>query len=161
MPEVWRTVAECDRYEVSNLGNVRHKKRGKTLRPSLRHGYPYIQLGDPSRKRNIHQLVCAAFHGPRPDGCYACHRNDVKTDNRAENLYWGTPQQNADDAVGNGRIVRGEAVNNAKLTWSEVEEMRELYAEGNISYRELAERYGVTKRTALLAVTGATWWSSD
>lgn len=51
-----------------------------------------------------HRLLCWLFHGPPPAGKpLACHRNDVKLDNRAENLYWGDWSENLDDSVRNGR----------------------------------------------------------
>ena len=156
MPELWRTVAECDRYEVSNLGRVRHKQRRQPLKPHMRCGYPYIQLGSRHQKRNIHQLVCAAWHGPRPEGMLACHRNDIKTDNRPENLYWGSRLDNAADAVLNDRQLCGEAVAISKLTAADVVEMRRLRAEGMV-YQKLAERFSVTKRAAILVCKRQTW----
>jgi hypothetical protein len=34
------------------------------------------------------------------------HRNDVRTDNRLENLYYGTPSENMLDSLRNGRRTR-------------------------------------------------------
>lgn len=157
MPELWRTVAENDRYEVSSHGNVRHKKRMKNLKPSItKAGYERIQLGSRHVRRTIHSLVCIAWHGPRPEGMFACHRNDDKRDNRPENLYWGTHQQNMNDGKANQRFVKGTLHANAKLTSADVVEMRQLRTEG-MFYQKLAERFGVTKRAAILACKRQTW----
>ena len=157
MPELWRTVAECDRYEVSSYGQVRHRRHKRILKPSLRGaGYQYIQLGAPHKKRDVHQLVCIAFHGPRPEGMLALHRNDVKTDNTPDNLYWGTPKQNAADASENGRTLRGEGVSRSKLNAKIVAEMRRLRA-GGATYRAIGKTFGVAHRTVRLAVIGETW----
>lgn len=51
----------------------------------------------------VHVLVAEAFVGPRPPGLWALHKNDLPSDNRPENLYWGTQVQNAQDALRNGR----------------------------------------------------------
>ena len=157
MPELWRTVAENDRYEVSSLGRVRHKLKGNILKPQIRCGYPCIQLGSPRRKRNIHQLVCAAWHGPRPEGMMALHRNDIKTDNRPENLYWGDIVDNARDAVDNGRIHRGSLIGQSKLTADDVREIRRLRHVVGKTYRSIAQRYSVTPRTIRLIANRETW----
>ena len=41
--------------------------------------------------------------GPAPDGMVACHRDDDKNNNALDNLYWGTPTENMQDALRNGR----------------------------------------------------------
>ncbi len=50
-----------------------------------------------------HTLTCvaAAFRGPRPEGSVCRHRNDIGLDNRAGNVFWGTPEENRQDAVFN------------------------------------------------------------
>jgi HNH endonuclease len=50
-----------------------------------------------------HVWVLEAFVGARPKGAIARHLNDDPTDNRLENLMWGTRTENAQDAVINGR----------------------------------------------------------
>lgn len=52
----------------------------------------------------IHRLVCEAFHGPPPmPDSWALHWDDDPTNNRADNLRWGTLPENAKDSVRNGR----------------------------------------------------------
>lgn len=46
---------------------------------------------------------------------------------------------------------------NAVLTEGEVREARRLYNGGGHTYRDLAERFGVSKSTMYMAVTGKTW----
>lgn len=46
----------------------------------------------------VHQAICTAFHGPPPfDGALVRHLDGDATNNRPENLAWGTHQDNADD----------------------------------------------------------------
>lgn len=43
----------------------------------------------------VHRLVCEAFHGPAPSSKHiVLHLNEEPTDNRAENLRWGTRKEN-------------------------------------------------------------------
>lgn len=58
---------------------------------------PGVQLS-----RHVHTLVLEAFVGPRPPGMFACHENDIPSDNRVENLRWDTPRANRLDSVRNG-----------------------------------------------------------
>jgi len=43
----------------------------------------------------IHQLVCEAFHGPRPfPTAVVIHLDEDSTNNKAINLKWGTQKEN-------------------------------------------------------------------
>jgi len=63
-------------------------------------GYRYAQIGN--RKVGLHTLVCAAFRGPRPAKAVVRHLNGDPTDDRAENLDWGTQSENIRDSVLHG-----------------------------------------------------------
>lgn len=58
-------------------------------------------------------------------------------------------------------ILRGERVAGAKLTWKKVGIIRFLigttFADIYWSQRKLARRFGVTRRTIIMAATGKTW----
>lgn len=73
----------------------------RALKASPRpNGYCWIYLG--SRKGNkplrVDEVVCEAFHGPRPPGMECLHRDGDRTNCRSENLYWGVAQNNLRDA---------------------------------------------------------------
>lgn len=43
----------------------------------------------------VHRLVCEAFHGAAPeDGMVVIHLDEDATNNRPENLKWGTQKEN-------------------------------------------------------------------
>jgi hypothetical protein len=42
----------------------------------------------------VHQLVCEAWHGPRPDGMEVLHQDEDGLNNRPSNLRWGTRKEN-------------------------------------------------------------------
>src|SRR5690348_721533 len=105
MTEEWREAPRSDGfYEVSSLGNARswlgfgpgrrRRAEPRLLRPvRFSNGYHAIRIGKGSRF--IHRMVCEAFHGPPSSpSMQVRHLNDVKSDNRAVNLAWGTAKEN-------------------------------------------------------------------
>ena len=99
--EQWRDVVGHEGYRVSANGRVLGKS-GKILSPvDNGHGYMSVPISGAPR-RYVHQLVLEAFVGPRPDGYQARHLNGNRGDNRASNLAWGTPSENARDKLAHG-----------------------------------------------------------
>lgn len=118
--ERWRPVVGYEEhYEVSNQGQVRSVDRrvvtsddrriipvqGRILRPEIRHGYHVVNLskGGVRAKFYVHRLVLVAFRGEPEPGAECCHYNDVRDDNRLENLRWDTHAANVGDSVIRGR----------------------------------------------------------
>lgn len=46
------------------------------------------------RTYKAHRLVCEAFNGQPPEGAVCMHLNEDASDNRPENLAWGTQKEN-------------------------------------------------------------------
>jgi len=81
--------------EINNIFIKPHKKSGSVRKD----GSCYYQVGLSSddgvnKNYSVHSLICAAFHGDRPDGYECDHINGQRHDNRACNLEWVTPQEN-------------------------------------------------------------------
>lgn len=111
--EIWKDVIGYEGlYQVSNLGNVKSLNRlmqkGKNIFTSkekiLKHniksnGYSAVVLclNKIEKTMPIHQLVAMAFLNHNPCGFKLVidHINDVKTDNRIENLQIVTQRENA------------------------------------------------------------------
>lgn len=104
----------------------------------------------------IHSLVLLCFVGACPDGFECRHLDGNKFNNCLSNLAWGTCQENADDRIRHGTVLRGAERPNAKLTDQLVDEIRLSYADGE-SIASLARRHGVTGGTISFAVSGKTW----
>lgn len=124
---VWRPVVGMEgRYEVSSRGDVRSVRTRKIRALTVSDkGYytlklPRLTPGRTWKTYKVHILVLEAFTGPRPDGLIARHLNDVKLDNRAENLVWGTYSENHYDAVRNG--IR-KPLAPAVIRWDSLEPM--------------------------------------
>lgn len=114
--EIWKSIPEYKGlYDVSNLGRVRRAcdscfyKKGDVLQThkSVK-GYLRVYLMKNSKEHlcTVHQLVLFAFTGPRPEGLLAAHLNDIKADNRLENLAWMTNSENIKLAYEHGRMTR-------------------------------------------------------
>lgn len=99
--ERWRDVEGYDGiYQVSDLGRVRSKYSGewRLLRAQkLSNGYLIVKLSKYDKKKNflVHRLVASVFI-PNIDESKTQinHINEIKTDNRANNLEWCTAQYN-------------------------------------------------------------------
>jgi hypothetical protein len=51
--------------------------------------------GNRQQPRKVHQLVCEAFHGPKPfSTAVVIHLDEDGHNNRPENLKWGTQKEN-------------------------------------------------------------------
>lgn len=144
--EQWRPVVGYEGlYEVSSKGRVKavarrlwvspggqmtgrwRQKREVIARGMIdRHGYHSVCLrrDGKSRWRRVHMLVLDAFVGPCPPGMQTRHLNGARSDNRVENLAWGTVQENADDRQRHGTVPKGELHHRAKLTVDQVRSIR-------------------------------------
>lgn len=108
----WRPVVGYEGlYEVSNDGRIRSLRPGKrNLRELQMHpnqsGHLRVSLSKHTAVRwlFVHRVVAAAFLGPS-ELPLVRHLNDIKTDNRVENLAYGTPRDNGLDAMRNGLNV--------------------------------------------------------
>ena len=103
-----------DLYEVSNKGDVRSLRSGRLLQPKqTKVGYYRVTLANHGAVRtvSIHRLVALAFVD-NPNGKPTVnHINEIKTDNRVENLEWAT---NYEQNVHGTRIERAVAHTNYK-----------------------------------------------
>jgi len=149
------------RYEVSDLGRVRsHVSNQGTprRRPFIlrfghnKQGYAHVRLasGTSLSTRRVNRLVAIAFLGAPPTGKdWALHRNDNNTDNRAENLYWGDINDNARDALVNGR-------RKAKLNVRAAADIRRRLNEG-ASASAIARQYDVAPGVVIAIAHNKAW----
>jgi hypothetical protein len=102
--EIWKDVPNYEGiYQVSSLGRVKSLGNDKSRKEKiLKQGYGKYYLVNlnkhkVSKTRTVHQLVCEAFLGHKPNGMKLVvdHINDDKLDNRLENLQIITQRENA------------------------------------------------------------------
>jgi hypothetical protein len=108
----------------------------------------------------IHTLICTAFHGAKPfPGAQVRHLDGNSFNNRADNLCWGTAAENHADQKRHGTRWdnRGEKHPLAKLTREQAQEIRQRYAAGGITHRELGAEYGISRERAGEIARGEGW----
>lgn len=128
-------------------------------------GYLQTQLCPGKVSRRIHTLVLLAFVGPCPEGMECCHGDGDKTNNRLNNLRWGTHSENMQDAMRHGLLnprpprsgLKGEANRRAKLTSAKIRRIRSEYAKGKSSQRRLAVEYNVSQFAIWGIISGKRW----
>lgn len=130
LKEIYRNgkVLKFEGYEVSNFGRVRtyKQKYGQVSRSNIaaglnrplqknptiikgrpdQKGYMLLCLSDINKKRyniRVHTAVMQAFNGFPKDKEVICHYNDIKTDNRLENLRYDSQKSNLADRKRNSK----------------------------------------------------------
>ena len=135
--------------------------RWRRLQATLLNGYFQVTILQPStgkyRPFPVHIMVLEAWRGPRPEGLISRHRNDVRTDNRTDNLVWGTASENMLDRGLNGDpTFRGDDHPQAILTTEQVLGMREMVRNGSTT-ESAAVAYGAPLDAARGAIRGRSW----
>lgn len=118
--EIWRPVVGFEGgYMISDAGHVRsvtrivvnsegisktiHGKNRKIVMSNRNRACLVLRRDGKSHMRQVHHMVLEAFVGGKPDGLWGLHRDDDPTNNRLDNLYWGTPSENTADCIRNGK----------------------------------------------------------
>jgi len=123
--EEWRPVPTFPHIEASSLGRIRYvgpeRRKMKTGHVFPQHndkggyltvGVPLLDSSPLRRKTmRVHRLVALAFHGLPPEWAELVeHRDDCKTNNTADNLFWSTNRANLNRPgfIAKQRARRGE-----------------------------------------------------
>lgn len=137
---------------MSDLGRVRSIR---ILKPSTRKKGGYVALsirqnGCSSSTKVVHRLVAEAFI-PNPEGKPdVAHRNGIRTQNDVENLRWSTELENSFDRVAHG-------THGFKLTLDQASEIKRLHFNGELSRKQIAEKFGVSLTMVTLIINGKRW----
>lgn len=140
--EFWKPIPDFPRWEASNLGHIRNRKKGNILKPCLdRDGYERVSLGN-TDNLPVHRLVSETFLERNKDRNQVNHINVVKTDNSIYNLEWCTASENIRHAIEHGLQhpidhLEGCAERNRKKV--EIVETKEVFD----SVKDLASYFGI------------------
>jgi hypothetical protein len=94
-----------------------------------------------------------------PNGLGVCHDCDNPLCVNPNHLFLGTPKENHhDSAIKRRRADTNAALNGrARLTWSDVEKIRDLYETGKYTQKQLGNCFGVPQTQISRIVRGASW----
>lgn len=156
--ERWLPLANYAGYEISDQGRVRRGERIRKLTPD-ENGYLRVSFWVDGRAKKVavHLLVAETFLGPRPAGMVTRHLSGDKTDCRLSKLSYGTPEENEADKDTHGTKVNGTKHHSHKLTEAAVIAMRQRYATGGITLRELALEFSINHASARKIVERISW----
>lgn len=167
-------VPNWPRYSISDEGDVISKdmcvgakggklatRKGRVLSLAKKsNGYLCVTLTNGKKREQIlvHRLVALAFHGapPYPDA-HVLHGDGDKTNNRADNLRWGTPADNHADTEKHGHRLKGDTHPLAKLTSAGVLNIRA----SALGASELAREYKVSREHIWAVRRGRIWRHLD
>ncbi|ALA07695.1 putative HNH homing endonuclease [Bacillus phage BC01] len=164
MVEVWKSleglVKNGENYSVSNLGRVRNDKRDQ-VKKLTQHKLGYMATGLGAKNTHfVHKLVALAFlHNDDPENKRIVnHKDGDKSNNRLDNLEWGTHADNIRHAVKQGLQVhvRGAEHHNTKFTEEDIVKIKKMLVQG-VKGAEIARMYNVAPVTISFIKTGRSW----
>ena len=109
----------------------------------------YGKLVFKGKSYQAHRFSWIVTYGDIPEGQCVCHKCDNPRCINPDHLFLGTHSENIQDAVDKKRMVpcfqyRPKRTN-TKLDVSQIAEIRKLYAEKQLSHRQLAKMFGVCR----------------
>ena len=111
--EIFKIIDDFPMYEVSNYGNIRNKKSNRLLKLNSKNGYVIVKLYNKSVKnfpQKVHRLVANAFISNPNKLPVVNHINEIKFDNRIENLQWVSYKENSIHSI-KPRITKKRIIN--------------------------------------------------
>lgn len=162
----WRLIPGHEFYEVSEHGDIRRAVKGKCTYPGRlrklsedKNGYLIFNYQKNGRRINLksHRCVAIAFIGFPPSKKHEVAHNDgSKTNNHFSNLRWATPKENQLDRTMHGTDSKGSDRWCAKLSESDVLNIRERLNCGEMG-KDLSVEYGVSKSLISLIRNNKKW----
>lgn len=101
--EIWNKIKDLENYSVSNIGHVRNDLTGDIIEQRQLNGYLYVTLDN--KFLRVHRLVAQTFIQNPDEYPIVNHKNEIKTDNRVENLEWCTQKYNCNYGTSIERMV--------------------------------------------------------
>lgn len=122
LPADAKKIEGAVEHWVDRKGNIyaRSTTRTGVFKKALTKNYGYAYCGimyegeDKPRSKRVHRLVAEAFI-PNPYNLpIVGHRNNIKDDNRVENLYWTTVAENTQKAYDEGLVKNAKGFSDSQ-----------------------------------------------
>lgn len=164
--EIWKAVPGYEAYEVSNLGNIRRwnlaRTKSREIIPTTYSNAPYKMFsvskkGKPT-KVYLHRVLATLFvpnNNPK-EYTDVCFKDGLCTNTEVSNLYWSNQKERMGRRKAEGKYD-DNGCGNAKLDRLAVATIRWMRHHKAMTYKELAEYYGVHPWTIYACVNGITW----
>lgn len=154
-----KTHSNASRFEAF-LSNTVLANSGCLLWKSAMHRTDYFYgrfwMGRDLETVGGHCASWIFFYGSIPQGQWVLHKCDTPGCVNPLHLFLGNAMDNTTDMWSKGRHVRGEAVENAKLTDAIVIECRTRRKQGE-TFISLSREFGVCKSVMMNAIKGRQW----
>ena len=139
-----KTIREFPNYSIDEYGVVINLTSGKIIKYQLdKKGYMMVHLKNiKTKNRYVHRLVAQMYVSGEGDDLVVNHIDCNILNNHYSNLEWVTRKRNSEHAVENNLYPKGQTHHLAKITDSQVMEMRELNANG-LSQKKIADRFNI------------------
>ena len=124
------------------------------------YGRPHVKVNGRWGSARANRISWELHRGPIPPGLHVLHRCDNPSCVRPDHLFLGTNLDNVHDRDRKGRVAVGEHHGNAKLTESQVREIRARRVHGE-SPSKLASAFNVDTTTIWLILKNRTWRHID
>jgi len=125
-------------------------------------GYGSLCITKKIGTKMAHRVSWELFNGPIPNGLCVCHTCDNRICVNPEHLFLGTHKDNTHDAIQKGRwsdppTAKGIDAHNAKLSFTDVQQIQELYRHGYGTQKEIGVLFGVGRSTVSNIICGIHW----
>ena len=185
--EIWKPVQLKDikksaKYHVSNYGrlkrwredlntwnllstDVQNKKSKKSKKNQNYTYYPFASETDWKIKKSKSMHVCVAesfCNKPDNEHKFVLHKDWIKTNNKATNLYWGTRKMLTEHYINSPRrknqmIGIGDPIPNSKLNPTSVLRLKKKLKRGKMPFYKLAKEFGISHTQLKRIRRGENW----
>lgn len=118
-------------------------------------GYPQIEIN--GKIRRLSRVMFELYKGEITPGKLVCHQCDNPACINPDHLFLGTPKDNSMDMIIKNRQAKGFQHGRAKLNEEKVLEIKRDLAETNLTQKEIAKKYGVSKMNISHIKNGHLW----
>lgn len=109
------------------------------------------------KSRLLSRLVYEIYKGVSPGKFQVCHNCDNPRCINPDHLWLGTNADNMKDKTDKNRQLKGSKIAASKLTEDIVIQVKDLLIEGKLTFREIANRFGVGCNTISRINNGTQW----